>query len=63
MLVTTVLLISVREKYAVYDVTNLPNMDLNWPSISKYGYFVTSLTAYYLCADITSQLYYTAIDV
>ena len=38
---TTIILISAREKLRVCDVTNLP-----------YGYFVTSLTAYYSCADI-----------
>ena len=27
-------------------------MDINWQSVSIYGYFVTSLTAYYSCADI-----------
>ena len=46
--------ISACEKLAVCDVTNLPYMDTNWQSISTYGigYFVTSLTAYYSCADI-----------
>ena len=29
--------------------------DINWQSISIYGDFVTSLTAYYSCADIRSQ--------
>ena len=36
---------------AVCDVTYLPYMDINLQSISIYGYFVTSLTAYYSCAD------------
>ena len=48
--------ISAREKLTVCDVTNLPNMDINWQSISIYGYFVTSLTAYYSCADINQSL-------
>ena len=38
--------------------TNLPCMDINWQSISIYGKFVTSLTAYYLCADIKLKNYY-----
>ena len=44
-------LISEREKLAVCDVTNLPYLDINWQLISIYGYFATSLTAYYSCAD------------
>ena len=37
-----VLIISAREKLAVCDVTNLPYwyIDINWQSISIYGYFV-----------------------
>ena len=27
-------------------------MDINWQYITKYGYFVTSLTAYYSRVDI-----------
>ena len=45
-------LIPDREKYAICDVTILPYMEINWQSISIYSYFVTSLTAYYSCADI-----------
>ena len=45
-------LISARVKLEVCDVTNLPYMDINWQYISIYGYFVTSLTAYYSCGDI-----------
>ena len=45
-------LISALEKLVVCDVTNLPYMDINRQSISLYGYFVTSLTAYYSGADI-----------
>ena len=44
--------ISVREKLAVCDFTNLPYMDMNWQSLYMYGYFVTSLVAYYSRADI-----------
>ena len=36
------------------DVTNLPYMAINWQSISIYGDVVTSLTAYYSCAEINS---------
>ena len=36
--------------------TNLPYMDINWQSISIYGYVVTSLTAYYSCADIKNGI-------
>ena len=43
------LLISAREKIAVCDVTNLPYMDINWQSISIYGYLVTSLTYTAVC--------------
>ena len=50
------LIISVREKLAVCDVKNLPCMDINWQSIAIYGYIVTSLTAYYSCADINRGL-------
>ena len=49
-------LISAREKLLVCDVTNLPYMDTNLQSISIYGYFVPSLTAYYPCADIELNL-------
>ena len=45
-------LILPREKLAVCDVTNLPYMDINWESIPIYGDFVTSLSAFYSCADI-----------
>ena len=31
-------------------------MDINWQFISIYGYYVTSLTAYYSCADISIHL-------
>ena len=48
----TTILISTREKLTVCDVTNLPYMDINRQSISIYGYFETSLTAYYSCEDI-----------
>ena len=42
-----------RENLAVCDVINLPYMNINWQSISiYYGYFVTSLTAYYSCENI-----------
>ena len=48
-------LLSAREKLTVCDVTNLPIMDINRQSISiYYGSFVTSLTAYYSCAGISS---------
>ena len=50
-----ILTLSKREKLAVCDVTNLPYMDINWQSISIYGYFVTSLVAYYSRADINQQ--------
>ena len=54
------LLIPAREKLAVCDVTNLPYMDINWQFISIYHDFVTSLPAYYSCADISnSKLCYT----
>ena len=53
----SVSIISAREKLAICDVTNLPYMDINWQSISIYGYFVTSLIAYYSCADI-SDIYF-----
>ena len=46
-------LISSREKLAVCDVKNLPYMDINRQSISIYGDFVTSLTAYYSCGYIS----------
>ena len=36
-------------------------MDINWQSISIYGDFVTSLTAYYSCAGITDAGYVTCI--
>ena len=45
-------LITAREKLTVCDVTNLPYMDINWQSISIYGYFVTSLSAKFSLADI-----------
>ena len=48
----TIILYSTREKLAVCDVMNLPYMDINWKYIPIYGYFVTSMTAYYSCADI-----------
>ena len=48
----TTILISSREKLVVCDVTNLPYMDINWQSISIYGHFVASLSAYYSCANI-----------
>ena len=47
-----------REKLAVCDVTNLPYMGINWQYISIYGDFVTSLTAYYSCADISMKIFY-----
>ena len=59
---TTNRLLSAHEKLAVCDVTNLPYLDINWQSMSIYGNFLTSLSAYYSCAEysgpvITIQYY------
>ena len=48
------IIISAREKLTVCDVY-LPYMDINLQFIFIYGYFVTSLTAYYSCEDINSR--------
>ena len=45
-------LISARKHLAVCDVTNVPYMEINWQSLSIYGYLVTWLAADYLCAGI-----------
>ena len=53
-------IISACEKLTVCDVTNLPHLDINWQSIFiQYGYFVTSPTAYYSCADIRSYNFFS----
>ena len=60
---TTLLLIFAREKLTVCDVTNLP-YDNTFPYM-VIGYFVTSLTAYYSCADINMyklKYFYTLSD-
>ena len=41
---------------AVCDVTKLPYMDINSQSISIYGDFVTSLTAYYSWSGIKQSI-------
>ena len=53
---TFLIVIFAREKLAASacDAKNLPYMDINWRSIPIYGYFVTSLTAYYSCEDIST---------